>query len=462
MKRRSRPSKAQISRQLKEATERQEAAQCKAAAAKLTESQYLQPMTWAEAQRTVEFIIDGKIKRHDIYQPLPIEYVDNSVKNDDLNSTIASEKTATPGKASSRKSNSSTSVKRATRPSKTANAKMRINVPEAHFEEINDPVKVSSHKIRLSGSAPYFKYQEKSNENLDEKVEYDLDDQDSLWLKSLNEKRRQEKVPQVSETAFEAIIDKFEKAAHFEALTSGRHNDTGVDEDAVCSICLDGDCLNANAILFCDMCNLAVHQECYGVPYIPEGQWLCRRCLESPSMPVSCCLCPNKGGAFKQTDDGRWAHVVCALWIPEVSFSNSVFLEPIEGIKNIPAARWRLKCYICKRNGVGAAIQCHRQHCYSAFHVTCAIQAGLFMRIDPNPSSEDRIKRTAYCDTHTPPNSDATPMISHGISDGERSSSNSPNAMGRLMKKRQKIRQARKLLAQSHSVNKVRFIEEID
>lgn len=130
--------------------------------------------------------------------------------------------------------------------------------------------------------------------------------------------------------------------------------------------------------------------------------------------PVECVLCPNTGGAFKQTDDNRWAHVVCALWIPEVRFANTVFLEPIDSLEMIPPARWSLRCYICKqKKGVGACIQCQKSSCFTAFHVTCAQQAGLHMRMDTvkdntNSAHPITVQKTAYCDVHCPTSKSGT------------------------------------------------------
>jgi len=48
-----------------------------------------------------------------------------------------------------------------------------------------------------------------------------------------------------------------------------------------------------------------------------------------PSLLQKCELCPKRDGAYKRTDNGGWAHVVCALYIPEVSFGNTLTMEPI-------------------------------------------------------------------------------------------------------------------------------------
>ena len=250
--------------------------------------------------------------------------------------------------------------------------KKPLKLPEAHFVEIDD------YDIEDAPPMPtsYYRFIEKTAEEMDETVEYDMDEEDVAWLNIINEKRSQESLSKIKEDQFELLMDRLEKESYFHVQTNGKDYSAPIDDDAICCVCMDGECSNTNVILFCDLCNLAVHQECYGVPYIPEGQWLCRRCLQSPSRSVECCLCPNRGGAFKQTDDGRWAHVVCGLWIPEVRFANTVFLEPIDSIDHIPPARWKLSCRVCKQRGVGACIQCHKTNCYTAFHVTCGLLAG--------------------------------------------------------------------------------------
>ncbi|KAG8236903.1 hypothetical protein J437_LFUL015229, partial [Ladona fulva] len=52
-----------------------------------------------------------------------------------------------------------------------------------------------------------------------------------------------------------------------------------------------------------------------------------------------CELCPSKDGALKRTDNSGWAHVVCALYIPEVRFGNVTTMEPIL-LQHVPNERF--------------------------------------------------------------------------------------------------------------------------
>ncbi|CAO2608730.1 Bromodomain and PHD finger-containing protein 3 [Lemmus lemmus] len=357
-------------------------------------------LTYAQAQRIVEVDIDGRLHRISIYDPLKIITEDELTAQDITECNSNKENSEQPQLPAKSKKPSSKGKKKESC-SKHASG-TSFHLPQPSFRVVDTGSQPEAPPL----PAAYYRYIEKPPEELDAEVEYDMDEEDLAWLDMVNEKRRVDGHSSVSADTFELLVDRLEKESYLESRSSGAQQSL-IDEDAFCCVCLDDECHNSNVILFCDICNLAVHQECYGVPYIPEGQWLCRCCLQSPSRPVDCVLCPNKGGAFKQTSDGHWAHVVCAIWIPEVCFANTVFLEPIEGIDNIPPARWKLTCYICKQKGLGAAIQCHKVNCYTAFHVTCAQRAGLFMKIEPMRETSLNgtiftVRKTAYCEAHSP------------------------------------------------------------
>uniref|UniRef100_A0A9J8D0W6 Bromodomain and PHD finger containing, 1 n=1 Tax=Cyprinus carpio carpio TaxID=630221 RepID=A0A9J8D0W6_CYPCA len=385
-------------------------------------------MTYAEAQRMVELEIRGRVHRISIFQNLDVLSEEDSGAEDPPSAGTAGaaacngeaggigkdrlDSSAANGEKGPQKTGKHKSKDKKKDSSSHHHMNPLVKLPEVVFREL-DQDRPDAPPRPMS----YYRYIDKSAEELDEEVEYDIDEEDYIWLDIMNDRRRADGVVPIPQELFEYLMDRLEKESYFESHNKADPSSL-IDEDAVCCICNDGECQNSNVILFCDMCNLAVHQECYGVPYIPEGQWLCRRCLQSPSRAVDCALCPNKGGAFKQTDDARWAHVVCALWIPEVCFANTVFLEPIDSIEHIPPARWKLTCYICKQRGSGACIQCHKANCYTAFHVTCAQQAGLYMKMEPvretgaNGTSFS-VRKTAYCDIHTPPGS-ALPLTGVG------------------------------------------------
>lgn len=114
-----------------------------------------------------------------------------------------------------------------------------------------------------------------------------------------------------------------------------------------CCVCSDEHGWAENPLVYCDgsNCSVAVHQACYGIVCVPTGPWFCRKCeSQERSARVRCELCPSKNGALKKTDNQGWAHVVCALYIPEVRFGNVTTMEPII-LQLIPNERYNKRKY---------------------------------------------------------------------------------------------------------------------
>ncbi|XP_061569946.1 protein AF-10 isoform X2 [Cololabis saira] len=173
-----------------------------------------------------------------------------------------------------------------------------------------------------------------------------------------------------------------------------------------CCVCSDERGWAENPLVYCDGhgCNVAVHQACYGIVQVPTGPWFCRKCeSQERAARVRCELCPHKDGALKRTDNGGWAHVVCALYIPEVEFANVSTMEPIV-LQSVPHERYNKTCYICEDQGreskaaTGACMTCNKHGCRQAFHVTCAQFAGLLC--EEQGSDADNVKYCGYCKYH--------------------------------------------------------------
>lgn len=85
-------------------------------------------------------------------------------------------------------------------------------------------------------------------------------------------------VRKARQPAPKAVVDEMEVGGEPDADDpDGQGSD---EDDEVCAICSKPDSEPPNLIVFCDNCDTPVHQECYGLAEIPEGDWVCRDCSQ--------------------------------------------------------------------------------------------------------------------------------------------------------------------------------------
>ncbi|KAL6513640.1 hypothetical protein OROGR_021126 [Orobanche gracilis] len=177
-----------------------------------------------------------------------------------------------------------------------------------------------------------------------------------------------------------------------------------------CAVCRWIEDWDYNKIIICNRCQIAVHQECYGVRSSRDfALWVFRAC-ETPEIKKECCLCPVKGGALKPTDiDALWVHVTCAWFQPEVAFLNAETMEPAVGLLKVPPNSFTKACILCKQIH-GSCMQCCK--CATYFHATCASRAGYCMELHCSEKNGVQItKWISYCASHSTPSAENVLVI---------------------------------------------------
>ncbi|KAF4531880.1 hypothetical protein B566_EDAN000909 [Ephemera danica] len=154
--------------------------------------------------------------------------------------------------------------------------------------------------------------------------------------------------------------------------------------------------INAAKLLICCAClgdrSDAINEiveSCYGVSDTASVSstvsscstepWFCEACKAGVTNP-NCELCPNHGGIFKETDVGKWVHLVCALYVPGVAFGEVDKLSNVT-LFEMQYTKWGGKaCQLCEDQRfvrTGVCIGCDAGMCRTVFHVTCAQREGL-------------------------------------------------------------------------------------
>lgn len=163
--------------------------------------------------------------------------------------------------------------------------------------------------------------------------------------------------------------------------------------------------ITSSLLLRCSSCCVCIHAKCCGLAESTVADnWLCRRCdrNEMDRHKIKCCLCQQRGGALKGTKDGRWAHILCTICLPGVSFGHPDLREPII----INPLGWKdyvlLNCVFCSNSRPDSSTNCvtwHRgiclpcvKQCGRAFHPMCGLVNGVRFTV-----SQDGNQLSANC-----------------------------------------------------------------
>lgn len=215
-------------------------------------------LTYAEAQRMIEVEIEGRVHRININEPMDIvslEKEDDEIdlmiiekngsqifnEGDDCDNSTLTTKNG-QGKRSTKKNGKHRRIattKVETPPDAFPFAPVPIKLPEPNFRILanRDALKAPPRPIS------YFRYIDKSPEELDEQIEYDMDEEDFSWLELVNRKRSKDSLCSIPPDTFELLMDRLEKECYFLNEKNGQgdyYSTPAIDEDAVCCICNDG------------------------------------------------------------------------------------------------------------------------------------------------------------------------------------------------------------------------------
>lgn len=165
-----------------------------------------------------------------------------------------------------------------------------------------------------------------------------------------------------------------------------------------CNVCSNGESEDER-IVVCKNCKISVHLLCYGHDGHSDfvDSWECSPCALKIQKPT-CALCIQENGALKKTTCGKWVHVICALFTPNVRFEDTTTMEPVD-ISNISQKLRNHTCIFCS-TAVGFCVRCSKTNCNERLHVTCAQRDHCIKEV--TNKKDDTIKFLAYCTNHKP------------------------------------------------------------